>query len=129
MVFTNEIKEFAKGNLDYFEAFSDYYFNESKRTAENAELVQKAFFEEVERRSGVTRTADNMDSWASNPMVQWAGLAIIDATINSVLPQTINESMGLFTDLRMVGAGDIVRLKIRPRTLFTVTKGNLRPAC
>lgn len=125
MVFTNEIKEFAKGNLDYFEAFSDYYFNEAKRTAENAELVQKAFFEEIERRSGVARTEENMDSWASNPMVQWAGLAIIDATINSVLPQTINESMGLFTDLRMVGAGDIVRLKIRPRTLFTVTRGGM----
>lgn len=125
MVFSNEIVKFAEGNLDYFESFSRYYFNESERTAEKADLIQKAFFAEVEKRSNVKCTPENMDSWVANPLVQWAALAIIDATINSVLPQTINDSMGLFTDLRMVGAGDIVRLKIRPRTLFTVTKGGM----
>lgn len=125
MTFTNEIKTFAQGNLDFFEAFNKYYFNESERTAEHADAIQTAFFAEAEKRSGVARTAENADSWHVNPMVQWACMSIIDAVINSVLPQTINESMGLFTDLRLVGAGDIVKIRIKPRTLYNLTKGGM----
>lgn len=88
------------------------------------ERISKLFFEEVENRSGVKRTADNIDSWPSNPSVQWAAMAVIDATINSVLPLTINPSIGLFTNLEFVSYSDMVHFKVAPRTLYTVSLGN-----
>lgn len=50
-------------------------------------------------------------------------MAVIDAVINSVLPLTINPSIGVFTDLRFVSYGDIVHYTIKPRTLYTVSQG------
>lgn len=50
-------------------------------------------------------------------------MAVIDATINSVLPQTLNPSIGLFTDLRFVSYGDIMKFKVKPRSLFIVSDG------
>ena len=50
-------------------------------------------------------------------------MSIIDATINSVLPMTINPSVGIFTDLRFVSYGDVVHFNVKPRTLYVVSDG------
>lgn len=53
-----------------------------------------------------------------------ATFAIVDALVNSVLPLTINPSVGLFTDMRYVSYGDMVHFKVMPRSLFVVSEGN-----
>lgn len=76
---SNEIIKFAAGNTDFFVAFQDYYnhvnktgaYDETVSLAEKNEKVNTAFFAEVEKRSGVTRSPENAEAWASNPMVQW----------------------------------------------------------
>ena len=128
---SNEIVKFAAGNTDFFVAFQDYYnhvnkmgaYDESVSLSEKSEKINSAFFAEVEKRSGVTRSAENAESWAANPMVQWAAFAVIDAVVNSVLPQTLNPTMGMFTDLRFTSYGDIVKFKVKPRSLFVVSNG------
>ena len=120
---SKEILTFAAGDTTFFEAFSDYYFNHDKMSQEQHEKIHKAFFSEIEKRSGVARTAENADSWVSNPMVQWASYAVVDAVVNSILPQTLNTSIGVFTDLRFVGYGDTVKFRVKPRTLYTVSLG------
>lgn len=136
-MFSDEILTFANGDVDYFVAFKDYYnhynkvnmsrslgeFDQGVSLDEKSDKISKAFFREVEKRAGVERTELNKESWASNPNVGWAALAVIDASINAVLPATINPSIGLYTDLRYVGYGDLVNFKIKPRTLYTVSKG------
>ena len=150
---SKEIVTFCAGNTktsDFITAFQDYYaqtretmdglklfaYDTSVSYDEKRKKVNDAFFAEVEARSGVVRTAENLDSWPVNPSVKWAAMAVIDATINSVLPLTINPSIGIFTDLRFTSYGDIVHYKIKPRTLYTVSLGNYsfadyyyRPAC
>lgn len=135
--FSNEIVRFANGDTTFFDAFSDYYFHWAKETkredlgaydatvslAEKSDKIQKAFFAQIEKMSGVKRTDENANSWAANPMVQWACFALVDAVINSILPQTINSSVGIFTDMRYVSYGDLVKYTIKPRTLFTVSRG------
>lgn len=137
-MFSDSILKFAKDDLNYFIAFKDYYnhfnkvnmgrdlgdYDSSVSLDEKSEKISKAFFQEVEKRSGFVKTELNKDSWASNPSVKWAALAVIDATINSVLPASINKTIGLYTDLRYVGYGDIVNFDIKPRTLYTVSKGS-----
>lgn len=129
MALSNEIITFAAGNTEFYEKFAKYYNNQDKVTQEHRDEIHNLFFSEIERRSGVARTADNANAWAANPMVQWACYSVIDATVNSILPQTLNSSIGVFTDLRFTSYGDIVKFRVKPRTLFTVSKGNLRPAC
>jgi len=36
-----------------------------------SQQVKDAFFAEVEKVSGVRRTAENAEAWMSNPMVKW----------------------------------------------------------
>lgn len=136
-MFSDEIMTFANGDISYFAAFKDYYNHYNKvnmarslgdydpnySLGEKSEKISNAFFREVEKRSKVERDEFNKDSWATNPNVFWAAMSVLNATINSVLPASINPTLGLYTDLRYVGYGDIVNFKIKPRTLYTVSKG------
>lgn len=138
---SNEIVTFCAGNektSDFITAFQDYYaqtretmdglklfaYDTSVSYDEKRKKVSDAFFAEVEARSGVKRTPENINAWCTNPNVRWASFAIIDVAINSVLPLTINPSIGVFTDLKFVSYGDIVHYTIKPRTLYTVSQGN-----
>lgn len=52
-----------------------------------------------------------------------AYFAIINETINSLIPQYMTNSLNPFVDFRTVGYGDIVKFKITPRTLFVISRG------
>lgn len=118
-----EIVTFAAGNTDYYVAFQDYYFNKAARTSENHDKLQNAFFAEIEAKSGVKREGLTVEAWMSHPSVKWASFAVIDATINAILPQILTDTIGLVADLRYVGIGDIVKFKVMPNQFFTVSKG------
>lgn len=63
-----EVVKFAAGNTDFYEAAYDNYFNP---TAEKETLLNKAFFAEVERKSGVSREGLTAEAWMTHPSVQW----------------------------------------------------------
>ena len=115
-----EVVQFAAGNTDFYEAAYDNYFNP---TAEKETLLNKAFFAEVERKSGVSREGLTTEAWMTHPSVQWAAFAIVDATIDAILPSVLTPAFGVFMDLRYVGVGDIAKFKIMPNSLYTVSKG------
>lgn len=80
-----EIINFAAGDASFYAKFQDYYFHKSDvengrklgayeanvGLAVKSQQVKEAFFAEVERVSGVRRTAENAEAWMSNPMVKW----------------------------------------------------------
>lgn len=133
---SKELIQFCSGKTDLLLAFQDYYaenraindniklfsYNTGISYDEKSAKISKLFFSELENRSGIKRS-DNEEAWASNPNVKWAAFALIDAMINSVLPLTINPSIGIFTDLKFVSYGDAVHFKVLPRTLYTVSDG------
>lgn len=138
MAISNEIIQFANGNTDFYEAFADYHNHKaaeewnSKMGAydHNVSLsvksgkVRDAFFAEVERLSGCKMTAENKDMWMANPMTRFATFAVINAAVNVVLPGYVQATFAPFVDFRTVGYADVVNLKIPPKTLYTVSKGN-----
>ena len=130
MTLSNEIVNFA-ANTDFYVGFQEYYFNvNGAKNPENAGKLQNAWFAEMEAKSGCSREGLSPEAWASNPMVQWASFAIADATLNAILPEILTNAFGAFVDLRTVSLGDVVKFKVQPSQLFTVSKGNLyRPAC
>lgn len=123
MALSNEIVKFANGNTDFYVAFQDYYFNRDKMTAEHTEKIHKAFFAEIESKSGVAREGLSTEAWVSHPSVQWAAFAVVDATINAILPKVLTPAFSLFADFRFTSYGDIVKFKILPNQFYTVSKG------
>lgn len=54
-----------------------------------------------------------------------ASFAVVDATVNAILPQVLTPAFGLFTDFRFVSLGDVMKFKIMPNQFFTVSKGSV----
>ena len=125
-ILTNEVVQFANGNTDFYEAA---YENFHKPSVEQTQLVNKAFFAEIERKSGVSRDGLATEAWVSHPSVRWSAFAVIDATIKAILPSILTSAFGLFMDMKFVGVGDVLKIRVLPNSLYTVSKGNYRPAC
>lgn len=126
MSMPNEVVQFAQtngGNTDFYVAFQDYYFNRDKMDSEKHDKLQNAFFAEIIAKSGVFRDGLTTEAWVSHPTVQWASFAVVDATVNAILPQVLTPAFGLFTDFHFVSLGDVVKFKIMPNQFFTVSKG------
>ena len=117
---SKEVIKFAAGNTDFYEAAVDNYLNP---TPEKAKLVDTAFFAEMEAKSCLKREGLAPEAWATNPSVKWASFAIVDAVINAILPSVLTPAFGVFMDLRFVGVGDIMKFRVQPNTLYTVSKG------
>lgn len=125
-----ELRKFAGDNVDFYIAFEEYYNckNDATRTpsiplVEMSEKINKGFFNEVERLSGIKR-ADAPNAWMANPAVKWAAFAIIDQVINSLLPAYITNSLSPFVDMKFTAYGDAVHYKIAPRNLFVTSMGS-----
>lgn len=122
MLTNKELIMFAGENTDFYEAAMSY-FCDKKQGAENKALMNEAWFAEVERKSGVSRQGNAIDAWIAHPATRWAAFAIIDATINAIIPEAILPQFGVFADFRTAGFGDIVKFKIMPRSFYTVSLG------
>lgn len=53
----------------------------------------------------------------------FASFAIVDATINAILPSVLTPAFGVFMDMKYVGVGDIAKFKVMPNSLYTTSKG------
>ena len=136
-ILSQEVVNFAKGNTDFYVAFADYHnhkaaeewgqnmgsYDKSRTIAEKAPVIREAYFAELERISGQKIDRAHMDVMLANPMLRYANFALINATINVVLPAYVAATFAPFVDFRTVGYADVVNLKIPPKTLYTVSRG------
>lgn len=135
---SNEIVKFAANNTSPYEKFADYYkhysdesmgkfigsYDKTVSFAEKEEKMNMTMFEEIERVAGQKRPANVPNEiWASNPNFKWATFAVVTMMIETILPDTVIKDIGLYTDIRNVGFGDIPMFKIPPRSLMTVSRG------
>lgn len=126
-ILSKEIVAFANGNTDFYVAAMDYVTAKKQGKPlgiEETNLLDKAYFAEVQRKSGVSAKDMDISAWTAHPSVIWASFAIIDATINAILPQVVTRAFDMVADVRPVGLGDIIKFKVKPNTLYTVTKGS-----
>ena len=136
-ILSQEVVNFAKGNTDFYVAFADYHnhkaaeewgqnmgsYDKSRTISEKAPVIREAYFAELERISGQKIDRAHMDVMLANPMLRYANFALINATINVVLPAYVAATFAPFVDFRTVGYADVVNLKIPPKTLYTVSRG------
>lgn len=91
--------------------------------SEKEEKMNAALKKEIMRVAGVTSFETfALEQWVTNPMVNWATYAVVSSMIDMIIPESIIETVGLYTDVRTIGWGDSAAFDIAPRDLFVVSK-------
>lgn len=147
MKIPNQVLTFAgEGNLAPYKMFVDYWnhyralngaknveYQQTTITSEGAvvpltfsekeEKLNAALKREIMRHAGVTSFEQfPIETWANHPSLRWATFAVVSAVIDMILPETVIESIGLYSDVRTIGWGDSAAFDVAPRDLFVVSK-------
>jgi len=147
MKIPNQVVSFAgEANLTPYKMFVDYYNHyralngatnvEYQKTTttddgavvplsfdEKEEKLNAALKREIMRVASIQNFADfPIETWANHPSLKWATFAVISAMIDMILPETIIDSIGLYSDVRTIGWGDSAAFDVSPRDLFVVSK-------
>jgi len=138
----SNVLAFAKDNMKTYEMFLDYWkhyqtvnggkkyeFQTLKEDGTSLSFDEKeskmnaAFKREILRVAGIQNFEEfSPEQWATNPMINWATFAVVSAMIDMILPDTIIDSIGLYTEVRTIGWGDSAAFNVKPRDLFAVSK-------
>lgn len=116
--------EEGKENLPYKKFTLDKDGKQIDFTLEAKEaILKKGIVEEILRKSGVSDVSQfALETWSGHPVIKWASFAVVSALIDMILPQTLIDSIGMYTDVSSVGYGDTGSFNITPRDLFVVSK-------
>jgi hypothetical protein len=91
--------------------------------SEKEEKMNQSLKREIMRVAGVANLNEfPLETWANHPTIRWATFAVVNAMVDMVIPQTIIDSIGLYSDVRTIGFGDSATFDIKPRDLFVVSK-------
>jgi hypothetical protein len=91
--------------------------------SEKEEKLNAALKREIMRVAGLQNFEQfPIETWANHPSLKWATFAVVSAVIDMILPDTIIESIGVYSDVRTIGWGDSTAFDVSPRDLFVVSK-------
>jgi hypothetical protein len=92
--------------------------------AEKEVLMNAALKREILRVSGIQNFDEfPLETWITNPSLNWATFAVVNAMVDMILPKTLIDSIGLYTDIKNIGWGDSAVFDIESNGLFVVSKG------
>lgn len=136
-MFDREI-EVGSAKANPVSLFKDYFRNyrvENKLAKKNFEYDKSVSLEEKEVRLNKVILASveknlnmkkpeelSFDAWANLTNVKEMTFAIVAAMIDTVLPETIIDDIGVYTDVRVGAWGDSFAFDIKPRELYTVSQ-------
>lgn len=140
----DSVATFAKGNEKLYVMFQDYwnhyrsengdgskrYDFESRNSngetitfSEKEKQLNTALRDEILRVAGIRDISEfPLQAWATHPTLKWASFAVVNQLIDAVLPDTLIDTIGFYTDVRTIGYGDSAAFDIEPRDLFVVSK-------
>jgi len=133
----NNVVAFAGAQTDIYEGFADYFnhykaingkvgveYDKTLTFAEKETKIHESILKEAKRLAGVENFAGiSPEMMLTNPTYKWALFAVVSAMVDMILPETIIDSVGLYTEVRVGGFGDNFLFEIKPRDLFVVSKG------
>ncbi len=147
MKIPNQVITFAgENNLAPYKMFADYYNHyramngatnveyQKTTTTPEGQIVELSFEEkeekmnaalkrEILRIAGISNFEEfPVATWANHPTLKWATFAVVSAMVDMILPDSIIESIGIYSDVRVIGWGDSAAFDVSPRDLFIVSK-------
>lgn len=135
MRLTNDVINFSAGNSDRLEGYQKFmeYFSAYKSGATEingvsmSEADQKMldfYIEEIERISGKKHTDfSDMAMFCNFTDVREAAFAVVNIMTDLVMPDSLIKDIGMFCDIKNGGWGDTLKIDLKPRDLFVVSKG------
>lgn len=141
-----QVLQFAGGdqNLGMYKMFADYWnhyqamngkaVDYQKTTvvdgkevelsfSEKEDRLNKALIKEIVRKAGISDISQfPLEQWAGHPTLRWASFAVVSALIDMILPQSLIQTIGLYSSIKAIGWGDSAAFDIKPRDLFVVSK-------
>lgn len=122
---------FAGEKVNIYKQFKDYFnhyykqgtFDEAISLSEKEQKINFAVKEEIARLAQLP-TVEGIapEVLCTHPSYAWATFAVVGAMIDSILPEAMVNSIGLYTDVRVGGYGDSFAFDVKPRDLFVVSK-------
>lgn len=144
MTLPKHVINFAKGSDELYIGFEDLFNqyraehyggkasfatvdseNQPLDYARKEKLVNEAFLAEILIVGGFSKIETNkipLATFSTNPQFVWATYAVVSALIDSVVPKTIVDSIGLYTEVKNIAWGDTAAWDIEARDLFAVSK-------
>ena len=135
------IKKFSDESPELYKAFKDYADHVlstergvngktfSQHSLDDKEkVINKLFAEEIARRSNVSVSQYNGDymHYSINPVVKSFGDAIYDSMIDMILPDILNTSVGLISEIVNTDWGDVAKFELENNALYNVSKAGYR---
>jgi len=129
---------FASNNEDRVEGYKKFieYFNvhKSDKTVSDAGVsfdemngkMLEFFKDELELMSNVSSSiyGDDMARYANNPSVQHAAFEVVGIMTDLIIPDTLLKSFGAIAKIASGAWGDSLKVDVKPRDLFVVSKGS-----
>lgn len=131
---TDKVIAFAAGNestMKLINQFIDYWNHSNKKgeydvtfsLAEKEDKLNAALKKEILWRANVPYAAETpVEQWFSKKSIVEETFAVVGMLVDVILPESIINSIGLYTDVRVIGWGDSASFDIEPRDLFVVSK-------
>jgi len=120
-----------KSILELAEYFEDYYKHFNKKDGydtnfsldEKEDVVNALLRKSVIERCGLSFAAEEpVENWFNYTSVKEALFGVVNMLVDMVLPESIIDSIGLYTDVRTIGWGDSTSFDVEPRDLWLVSK-------
>lgn len=104
--------------------FSKYDKDGNEISYDEKESQMNATFKrEILRVSGIQSFEEfPVATWSTHPTLRWATFAVVSAMIDMVLPDSLIDTIGMYSEVRNIGWGDSAAFDIKPRDLFVVSK-------
>jgi len=136
----------GEANIGLYEAVADYwnhyqsevlgkkglFFHQTRTVdgktmgfslAEKETMLNQALKKEIIRKAGINNINDfPLETWASHPVLNFVSFAVVSAAIDMILPNSIIDSIGMYSEIRNIPFGDTAVFNVEPRDLFAISK-------
>lgn len=132
----NNVLAFASDNADVkegYERFVEYYktYEAGKSSAENgtsfAEMNNKMltfFSDEIARLSGKKQSdVNDLAVYCNFSDVKEAAFAVVGMLTDLIIPDALIKDLGMIAEIKNGAWGDSLKVELKPRDLFVVSKG------
>ena len=117
-------KDYMFEYLATVEKKEGFSFSTDKTFDQKEKLLNKAIIADIERVAGVKMEAEGIEPaiMASHPNIRFATFAVVGSLIDTIVPEVLDRSIGLYTETRYGNFGDSFKFDIEPNDLFYVSK-------
>ena len=132
----NNVLAFTAGDAERTEGYSNFveYFNLYKegktqnangvKFSEMNEKMLSFFSDEIERLSGKKQSSVNdLATYCNFTDVKEAAFAVVSMLTDLIIPDTLIRDIGVIAEIKNGAWGDSLKIDLKPRDLFVVSKG------